>query len=160
MLNADTARAVTTSATIKEAAPLAAGAWAYKWYGQDAAGAKVPNGIYAIVATARDGTVWATHKTWVEINAFSYNVSDMTPARGQTVTVTTTSAETLKTAPILRVAQPGITAWTVTMTKVTGNTWKASIKFKASSTGQVILKISGYDLDGRSQWTYKGLPLG
>jgi flagellar hook assembly protein FlgD len=146
--------------TIKEQAALAAGIHTYKWYGQDAAGLRVPAGIYAVVATASNGTVWASQKTWVETNAFSYKLSDTTPARGQTVTVTTTAAETLKAAPVLRVAQPGIAAWSVTMRKVSGNTWTASIKLKSSSTGQVLLRISGYDLDGRWQLTYKGLPLG
>ncbi len=146
--------------TIKDEAALLAGTHTYKWYGQDAAGVRVPAGIYTIVATASNGTVWATQKTWVETNAFSYKISDVTPARGQTVTVTTTAAETLKAAPVLRVAQPGIAAWSVTMKKVSGNTWTASIKFKSSSTGQVLLRLSGYDLDGRWQLTYKGLPLG
>jgi flagellar hook assembly protein FlgD len=149
-----------TVRTIRTSENLAPGSHSFKWDGRTDAGTYAPAGTYAIYVTSGGSGVWIGHKTWVELNAFSFKISDTTPARGQTITVTTTSAEPLKAAPVLRVAQPGISAWSVTMTKVSGNTWKASIKFKSSSPGQVVLRISGTDYDGRWQATYKGLPLG
>jgi flagellar hook assembly protein FlgD len=150
----------TTVRTIRTSADLTPGTHKFVWDGKTDAGTYAPAGTYAIYASAGVNGVWIGHKTWVELNAFSFKVSDTTPTRGQTVTVTTTSAESLKAAPTLRVAQPGIAAWSVRMVKVTGNTWKATIRFKSSKTGQVVLRISGYDADGRWQATYRGLPLG
>ena len=145
--------------SIKESTPQAAGTWTYAWNGRDAAGNLAPAGIYAVIVYAKANGVWASQKTWVELNAFSFSISDTTPARGQTITIQTKSAETLKSAPVLRVAQPGIAAWSVTMTKVSTNTYKATIKFKSSSTGLVSLRISGYDLANVWQRTYRDLPL-
>jgi hypothetical protein len=95
----------------------------------------------------------------MELNAFAIRVTDATPARGQTVTITGISAEALKGYTYLRVAQPGIAAWTVRMTKTSSTTYKATIKFRASSTGPAVLRISALDVDGRWQATYLSLPL-
>ena len=60
--------------------------------------------------TATDGTLGTTQRASVVADAFRITVSDTTPARGQRLTVTATSAENLDTAPRLRVYQPGIRA--------------------------------------------------
>lgn len=146
--------------TIKSSEGVAAGAQSFVWNGRDDGGALVARGTYASVVTASNGTVGATQKTWVELNAFSFKVSDSTPARGQTITITTTSAELLKGAPSVRISQPGIAAWSVRMTLVSGRTYKATLRLKASSKGAVTFRISALDADGRWQATYRSLPLG
>jgi lipopolysaccharide export system protein LptC len=95
----------------------------------------------------------------VTMNAFSIRSSDTTPARGQTITIYATSGEALNKAPVLSVFQPGITTWSVTMTNTSGRTYRAVIKLKSSSSGQLKLRVGGYDADGHYQKTYLYLPL-
>jgi FlgD Ig-like domain len=139
--------------------PQAAGTHSYTWGGLDAAGTMVPVGRYTSIVTATDGSLGATLSAPIEFNAFSIRVSDSTPGRGQTITVTATSAELLKGVPSVRVIQPGIGAWSVRMVRTTGVTYRVSIRFRASSRGTVTLRVAGYDTDGRFQATYLKLPL-
>ena len=72
-------------------------------------------------------------------------VTDTTPYRGQAITVTVISAETLSKLPRITVTQPGISAWAVTMSHVSGRTYKVTLRLKSSSTGTLTLRASGYD---------------
>jgi flagellar hook assembly protein FlgD len=141
-------------------AALAAGAYTFKWYGTNDTGARLPTGAYTSVVRASGGGLAITHTAAVQMNAFALRASDTTPARGQTITIYATSAETLSGAPSLRVYQPGISGWTVTMTHTSGRSYKATIRLKASSAGSVAFRVSGHDTDGGSQRTYLKLPLG
>ena len=139
--------------------PLAAGTYSFTWNGLNAAGAMVPVGRYTSIVSATDGSLGATLTAPIEFNAFSLKVSDTTPARGQTITITATSAELLNGVPSVRVMQPGIATWSVRMVRVTGATYRVSIRLRASSRGTLTLRVAGYDTDGRFQATYLKLPL-
>jgi flagellar hook assembly protein FlgD len=138
---------------------LAAGTYSFTWNGLNSAGAMVPVGRYTSVVSATDGSLGATLTAPIEFNAFSVKVSDTTPARGQTITITATSAELLNGVPSVRVMQPGIATWSVRMVRVTGVTYRVSIRLRASSRGTLTLRVAGYDTDGRFQATYLKLPL-
>jgi flagellar hook assembly protein FlgD len=138
---------------------LAAGTYAFNWYGTNDAGTRLPAGSYVSSVHATDGALQISHATSVVMNAFSIKSSDTTPARGQTITVYATSGEALDKAPLLSVFQPGISTWSVTMTNTTGRTYKAVIRLKASSTGQLKLRVGGFDSDRRYQKSYLFLPL-
>jgi flagellar hook assembly protein FlgD len=140
-------------------AALAAGAYSFKWYGLNDAGATVPVGRYTSVVSATDGSLGATLTAPIEFNAFGMKVSDTTPRRGQTITITATSAETLRGAPTLRVKQPGIAAFNVRMVRTSGLTYRVSVRLRSSSRGTVTFRVAGYDIDGRFQGTYLNLPL-
>jgi flagellar hook assembly protein FlgD len=140
-------------------AALAAGTYTFRWYGTNDARTKLPAGTYVSSVRASDGSLGITHTTSVTMNAFRIRSSDTTPARGQTVTIYATSGEALKKAPLLSVFQPGITTWSVTMTNTTGRTYKAIVKLRSSSTGQLKLRVGGYDVDGHYQKSYLYLPL-
>jgi flagellar hook assembly protein FlgD len=140
-------------------AALAAGTYSFKWYGTDGSGVRLPAGAYVSSVRASDGVLAISHTASVAMNAFSIRSSDTTPTRGQTITIYATSGETLKKAPLLSVFQPAATTWSVTMTNTTGRTYKAVIKLKSSSSGQLKLRVGGYDTDGHYQKTYLYLPL-
>ena len=92
-------------------------------------------------------------------DAFRISVSDTTPGRGQRVTVTATSAETLDRAPRLRVYQPGIAAWSVTMRKIDTRVYRITVTLKSSRTGTLKLRVSALDDGGRAQTSNRYLPL-
>ncbi len=145
--------------TIKAGEALAAGAYAFTWNGRNDAGAMVPRGTYRTVVTATDGTYSATQKATVVADAFRIVVSDSTPGRRQRITVTATSAETLDRTPRLRVYQPGIAAWSVTMRKIDTRVYRITVTLKSSKTGTLKLRVSALDDGGRAQASYRYLPL-
>ncbi len=106
-----------------------------------------------------DGALAATGRASVRADAFKIAPSDTTPARGQRITVTITSAESLSGSPRLSVFQPGITAWTVGTTKVSTGVYRATITLKSSRTGSMRLKAYGTDSGGRSQFSSLYVPL-
>jgi hypothetical protein len=142
-----------------QAVALAPGTYAFNWYGTNDAGTRLPAGTYVSSVRASDGSLAITHATSVTMNAFSIRSSDTTPGRGQTLTINAASAEALEKAPVLSVFQPGIPTWSLTMTNTSGRTYKAVIKLRSSSLGQLTLRVGGYDIDGHYQKSYLQLPL-
>ncbi|HVL54483.1 MAG TPA: FlgD immunoglobulin-like domain containing protein [Vitreimonas sp.] len=135
-------------------AALVAGTYSFKWYGKDSTGANVPTGIYATHVRATNGTVGIAQATTVELNAFAIRSSNTTPKRGETVTVTATSAEPLTGNVYLHVTQPGLATWAVKMPKVATNTFRTAIKLRDSSAGTATFRVSALDVDGRWQASY------
>ena len=138
---------------------MAAGPHVFSWNGRNDAGVMVARGTYRTVVTATDGTYAATQKATAVADAFRIAVSDSTPRRGQRVTVTATSAEKLDRAPRLRVYQPGIAAWSVTMRKIGTRVYRITVTLRSSRTGTLKLRVSAPDDGGRSQASYRSLPL-
>jgi hypothetical protein len=137
--------------TVRAAEALEAGPQSFAWNGRDDAGAMVPRGTYRSVVTAGDGSVSVTQSVSVTADAFRITASDSTPARGQRITITARSAEGLDAAPRLRVSQPGIGAWSVTMRKTDTRVYKATITLKSSSTGTVRFRVAADDSTGDAQ---------
>jgi hypothetical protein len=90
------------------------------------------------------------------MDAFTIKPSDTTPGRGQSITVTVSSAESLSAAPTLYVYQPGVAAWSVRTAKIGTNTYRVTIRMKnAGRAGPVSLKVWGRDIKGGAQATTK-----
>ncbi len=114
----------------------------------------LPRGRYTSHVTATDGTLTATQTYAFDLNAFRLKLSDTTPGRGQSITVTVASAETLSKRPTLFVYQPGLSRWAVLLTKTGTYTYKATIRMKSSGkAGTLSLRVKGYDTKGGSQST-------
>jgi flagellar hook assembly protein FlgD len=145
--------------TLKSGAGLAAGTYGVAWNGTADGGATVSRGAYRTVVSATDGTDDSTQSASVVADAFKITSSDATPARGQRITVTATTAEGLADPPRLAVYQPGRDAWRVTMTKEGGGVFRATITLKSSSTGTLRLRVYGTDVDGAAQASNLTLPL-
>jgi len=135
-------------------APLPAGVQSWTFLGKTADGAMLPRGRYTSFVNATDGTLTATQSVWFDSEAFRFALSDTTPARGQSIKVTVTSAETLSARPRMWIYQPGLARWSVLLTKTGTYTYKATIRMKSSGrSGTVALKVKGYDTKGGTQST-------
>jgi flagellar hook assembly protein FlgD len=145
--------------TIRTGEALGAGAYAFTWNGRDDAGAYVPRGTYRSVVTATDGTRSITQRAAVVADAFRVIASDTTPGRRQRITVTAITAESLDSAPKLTVVQPGIRAWSVTMTRSSSGTFVATITLRSSSAGTLRLKVAAPDANAHVQYSNLYLPL-
>ena len=141
-------------------AAVGAGIQTWVWDGRTADGVLLPRGAYTSYVTATDGTFAISQSVKVEMNAFGIATSTATPRRGHAITVVVTSAEPLTGGVRLYVTQPGKTTWGITMTKIDSHTWRATFTVKTGgSAGTLRLKAWALDLDGRSQSTYRYLPL-
>ena len=67
----------------------------------------LPRGKYTSHVAATDGVLTATQTVTVETEAFRITPSDTTPGRGQSITITVKSAETLAKAPLVWVYPAG-----------------------------------------------------
>ena len=143
----------TTVRTIMTDQPLAAGPQTWSWNGRNDAGAFVPRGRYTSVVSATGGNLGSTLRASVIADAFRIVVSDTTPARRQSITVTITTAESLRASPRVSVFQPGISAWSVATTRVASGVYRVTFRLKSSSVGTLRLKVVGTDSGGRSQYS-------
>jgi flagellar hook assembly protein FlgD len=136
-----------------------AGSYGWTFNGRLPNGTMLPRGKYTSYVNATDGTLTVAQAVSFVMDAFTITPSDTTPARGQSITVTAKSAETLASAPTLWVTQPGIAAWSVRMTKVGTNTYRVTIRLKSSGTGTVEFRAWGRDKNGVAQQTRMKFPL-
>jgi hypothetical protein len=58
------------------------------------------------------------------------------------------------------VTQPGVTTWAVTLTKLSGGVYKATLKMRTGGrSGTVTFKVQAADVNGRYQRTSLSMPL-
>jgi flagellar hook assembly protein FlgD len=146
-------------ATHLSASLLAAGSYSWVFDGRGSNGAMLPRGVYRSFVTVTDGTFTIAQSVAFTADAFTVKLSDTTPGRGQYITVTATSAESLKGAT-LYVYQPGITGWSTGMTRIATNTYRVTVRLKTTSrSGVLSLRIKGIDVLGGIQNTYNSYPL-
>ena len=139
---------------------LEAGSHAWTWDGRSETDVLLPQGAYTSYVTASDGTFSASQAVRVEMAAFAIATSTAAPRRGRVLTVTVTSAEYLNGSPRLYITQPGFATRAVTLSRVDSRTWRVTTTLKSGgSAGTLRLKVWALDYDGRSQATYRTLPL-
>ena len=127
----------------------AAGLVTWRWNATADDGSSVPQGRYRIVVTATNGTQTASQSVTVDAMAFRLAASSADATRGTAFTLTATSAEALATAPVVIVRQPGLPAWSVTMTRVSTTRWTAIIRPKKGGTaGTIALVVRAKDVSG------------
>ncbi|MEO8437329.1 MAG: FlgD immunoglobulin-like domain containing protein [Chloroflexota bacterium] len=144
-----------TVATQLAGVAVPAGTQTWKFSGRRSSdGGMLPRGHYAAYVTATDGTLTATQTVAFDLDAFRIKLSDSTPKRGQSITVTVTSAETLGSRPSLSITQPGVARWSVRMTKVSTYTYRITVRMKSSGrAGPVSFKVRGTDTKGGTNST-------
>jgi len=143
-----------------DAVALPAGTQSWRFYGTAADDTMLPRGHYVSTVTATDGTLTATQSVAFDMDAFRFSLTDTTPKRGQSITVTISSAELLGKVSRLYVYQPGVARWSVALLKVSGHTYKATLRLKSSgSAGVVKFRVSGRDIRNGSQSTVVSYPI-
>ncbi len=136
-------------ATRQDAQALPAGSYTWTWDGRLASGAWAPAGVYTSRVVATDGVNSVMQAAKLAVNAFRVSLSDSTPARGQLVTATVVTTEPLRAAPRLTITQPGRAPVSVTATRLSASTYRATVRLSsAGGTGALALKVTGYDADG------------
>lgn len=139
---------------------LQAGTHTWNFDGRRSDGTMLKPGKYLSYVTAVDGSLAVAQSVAVEVDAFLLKPSDATPGRGQTITVTVTTAEPLSAAPRVTVSQPGLTAWSVGTVKLSSTTYRATVTLKTGGgTGTVAFKATGKDTAGATQYTRRTYPL-
>jgi len=134
-----------------------------KWVfdGRRTDGTMLPAGHYTSYVSASDGTLTASQAVSFEADAFLQRLTDATPRRGQTVTIYVTSAEPLSSTPRVYVYEPGLSSWSVALTKTGTYTYRATLAMKSGGTsGTVKIKVLGKDSGGRTQRTIRAYALG
>lgn len=144
-----------------DAAELPAGTTSWLFDGRRSDDTMLPQGRYTSFVYATDGTVAASQAVSFEADAFTVKLNDTTPARGQTVSLYVTSAELLKaTAPRAYVYEPGLSMWSVPLTKTGTYTYKATLVLKkGGSAGTLSVKVLGADSKGQAQRTTRTFPI-
>jgi flagellar hook assembly protein FlgD len=141
-------------------AQLATGTYSFFWSGRNQAGAYVPRGVYTSTVEATNGQLASTTRSSVRADAFKISTSDTTPGRGQSLTITATTAEALKANPKLLVYQPGVATRTIAMTKVSTTSYRITVRLSsAGSAGVLRFRANGYDAAGHFQWSAVTFPL-
>ncbi len=128
-----------------------AGANAMSWDGRTSSGAFAAQGRYVLRVTAGAGGLAETKQFGVTAQAFKIATSRTTAVRGARLTVTVTSAEPLSTVPRLTIRQPGIAAYSYTMTRLSPSIYRVSFTVRSSAIGTMSLTASARDAAGKSQ---------
>ena len=137
------------------AVALPAGTQTWTFSGRRSDGTMLPRGHYTSYVSATDGTLSAVQGAAFDMDAFLIKLNDSTPKRGQSITITATTAELLSKSPSLSIYQPRLARWSVRMSKVSGHTYRITIRLKSSGgTGKVTFRVKGIDTKGGSQSTY------
>ena len=128
---------------------MAAGARTWAWNGRTDAGDLAPRGTYRLEVGATNGTQAESIGTTVLADAFKLTATVTTATRGKALTITARTAEPLATTPKLVVRQPGMDAWTITMTKASSTSWTAVVTpKKGGTTGTMSLVVKATDTKG------------
>lgn len=139
---------------------LEPGTYSWAFDGRRSDGTMLKPGKYLSYVTAVEGGMAVAQSVAVEADAFLLKPSDTTPGRGQTVTVTVTTAEPLSANPRVTVSQPGFAAWSVGTVKLSATTYRATVKLKSGGgTGTLAFKATGRDTGGATQYSRRTYPL-
>jgi flagellar hook assembly protein FlgD len=125
--------------------PLAAGLRSWTWNGRNEAGAFVGPGRYVarIDATTKLGTTTLTRT--ILLDAFDVALSATTVRAGQTLTVTFTTVEPLRSAPSVTFAQPGRSGVRKTATSLGSGRYRVAFVVASGPAGTATVTIAGRD---------------
>jgi hypothetical protein len=126
---------------------LPAGPVAWTWDGR-VAGAFAPDGIYTFLlrATSSAGTI--DLRRIVPVGAFEVRLSAATLVAGETLVVTATAAEPLRSAPSITLTQAGLPPVKRTATSAGTGRWTASFTIASGGAGPATVTVAARDTAG------------
>jgi flagellar hook assembly protein FlgD len=140
--------------TVRAPAETATGVLSFAWDGRTDGGAFVPDGTYRSVVTAETAFGSYGHERPVYVGAFRLTPSVSNPARGTSVKFVVLSTEGLAARPKLRITQPGLAPYWVTMNHVSGRKYQVTVTLRSGGTaGTMGLLVRGTDSNGKVQET-------
>ncbi|MEX2010976.1 MAG: glycosyl hydrolase family 18 protein [Chloroflexota bacterium] len=127
-----------------------AGTFSWTWDGRDGRGVRVPRGWYRAVLTATSWVGTTTLTRLILVDAFSVTAAPVSPAGGQTLTLTLRSAEPLRAAPRVTFRQAGLAAVTRAATSQGGGRYVVRFTVAAGAPGVATIAITARDAAGRT----------
>ena len=127
---------------------LAAGPHGWTWDGRNALGALVPRGAYIARVTTRSWVGTSVVSRAILVDAFAVALSATAVRAGQTLTVTVTTTEALRAAPVVTFTQPGRTAVARTATALGAGRYRVTFTIATGSAGTATIRITGRDTAG------------
>jgi hypothetical protein len=127
---------------------MAAGSWGWTWDGRNAAGVMLARGSYTARVTAVSSLGASVLTRSIVVDAFSARLSATTLRAGQTLTVTMTSTEPLRAAPIVSFTQPGRAAVKRTATSLSSGRYRVTFTVASGAAGIATIRIAGRDTAG------------
>jgi hypothetical protein len=128
--------------------PFTAGTAAWRWDGRAADGAWAPPGRYVAELTAVGAYGTTVLRRSIAAAAFVATPSTVTPAAGTVLTVTFRSVEPLAAPPTAAFRQAGGEAARMSITRLSGGAWRASVKVIAGAPGPATVTLLGRDAGG------------
>ncbi len=128
--------------------PFTAGTAAWRWDGRAADGAWAPPGRYVAELTAVGAYGTTVLRRSIAAAAFVAKPSTVTPAAGTVLTVTFRSVEPLTAPPTAAFRQAGGEAARMSITRLSGGAWRASVKVIAGAPGPATVTLLGRDAGG------------
>jgi hypothetical protein len=127
---------------------LTAGSYGWTWNGRDQAGLMVARGTYTVRVTAVSTLGASVVGRSVVVDAFRTVLSATSVRAGQTLTVTVTSTEALRSAPTITFTQPGRAAVARTAVSLGSGRYRATFTVASGAAGTATIRISGRDTAG------------
>jgi flagellar hook assembly protein FlgD len=134
--------------TIWTGRTLAAGSYGWTWNGRDQAGLMVARGTYGVRVTAASTLGVSVVSRSVVVDAFRTTLSATSVRAGQSLTVTVTSTEALRSAPTITFTQPGRAAVARTAVSLGSGRYRATFTVASGAAGTATIRISGRDTAG------------
>ena len=128
--------------------PFPAGTAAWRWDGRTTDGAWAPHGRYVAELTAVGPLGTTVLRRSIAAGAFMATPSTPTPAAGSLLTVTFRSVEALAAPPTAAFRQAGSERLRMSITRLSGGTWRASITVAAGAPGPATVTLLGRDAAG------------
>ena len=120
-------------------------------------GRYVKPGSYQVVITARTSAGTIRVSKPVHVGAFRIVTSDPTPKRGQRLRVKVYSTEPLKSAPTIRISQPGARD-RIVHTRRNGSGYVATVRLRSDGRrGTLRIRVVGTDKGGDRQASIRSM---
>ncbi|HEX2755185.1 MAG TPA: glycosyl hydrolase family 18 protein [Candidatus Limnocylindrales bacterium] len=127
---------------------FAAGAHSWTWDGKDSHGAFVARGTYSVRVTARSWVGTSVVSRSILVDAFRIALSATSVSAGQTLIVTVTTTEGLRSAPVIAFSRPGRAVVTRTATALGSGQYRATFVVAAGTAGKATIRVTGRDSGG------------
>jgi flagellar hook assembly protein FlgD len=146
--------------TIQAATRYGAGSYSFRWGGHDSNGRNVADGWYRLVVNSKSSVGSYREQRMLWLGAFRLESSKASPARGTKVTFTVYSTEPLSQLPSLDIKQPGLSMYTVSLSKVATGKYRVTVTLRSGgSAGKMQLVVNGVDKNGQGQSYATTLPI-
>jgi flagellar hook assembly protein FlgD len=146
--------------TIQGATKYRAGDYSFSWTGRDDSNRYLADGWYRLVVNSQSSVGSYREQRLVWLGAFRLVSSKLAPVRGGGVTFKVFSTEPMAGAVTLDIKQPGLSTYTVKLSKVSAFKYKVSVTLKSGgSSGTMQLVVNGVDKSGQGQSYSTTLPI-